>query len=66
MKKFECSSCEFCKNGSRYGYICTHDKVEHHAKLYEVKINKSISKSKNFIGFKMPKTCLKWCPLKES
>lgn len=62
----KCSQCRYCKT-IKYPncneYRCTHQDIEESAEEYEVRQEKRISKDKNMIGYVMPKTALRWCPL---
>ena len=65
MPSQECKTCKYCKKSSfRQVFTCGHKEVYACAERYEEETNKKIKKEKNFIGFKEPKTCLRWCPLK--
>ena len=62
----KCSQCRYCKTikyPNRSEYRCTHQDIEESAEEYEARQEKRISKDKNMIGYAMPKTALRWCPL---
>lgn len=59
----KCQECKYCKYNSA-GYWCEHRNVVESAKEYEKLKHIKIQKSVYFIGFRMVKTRLRWCPLK--
>lgn len=59
-KSFICRDCEFAR-----GLYCRHPRILESAKAYEERTQKHITKTSWFLGWKMPKTSLRWCPLKE-
>ena len=59
MDKPKCSVCEYARI-----YTCRHPRIRESAKKYEERTGKYIVKSCDFIGWKIPKTSLRWCPLK--
>lgn len=62
------SRCRTCVYQRSYkystGFICVHPQCEASAKAYEERKNVRINKIVNFIGRKILKTTLRWCPLK--
>ncbi len=60
----KCKGCKYIDT-FRGGFECTHKDIFKSAKAYEEEKKKRISKCKSFIGFDVPKTCLRWCPLKK-
>lgn len=61
-----CKDCDHCKRHSGVSaFVCKHPDVEESALNYEKLRGKRITKSKNFVGWNLPKTCLRWCPLKK-
>lgn len=64
----KCKYCKWCKYsgyGMSAGYWCSHENVVKSASSYEKQSKRTITKSKDFIGKEMPKTSLRWCPLKD-
>lgn len=58
-----CRDCKYC----RYivnAYYCKHPKILVSAKIYEDKNDKRINKDHRFIGYKLIKTSLRYCPYK--
>ena len=63
MPKQDCAKCKHMKPiGAEYH--CGHKDVYETARAYEFEKKKSIRKTATFIGYKLPKHCLRWCPLK--
>jgi len=65
MSKQECKNCKYLDKAiKRQEFSCRHKEVFACAKRYEKDKKKRIKKYPNFIGFTLPKGCLRWCPLK--
>lgn len=64
MKCAECKYCNYEGTGLAGGYKCRHPKIEECAKKYEKKTNKRMTKAPRHIGYKLVKTCLRYCPYK--
>ena len=65
MPKQECKNCKYLVKTNRIQeFFCGHKEVNACAKRYEKEKKKRISKGKDFIGYRLPKSCLRWCPLK--
>lgn len=65
MKKcIDCLYLSYYGTGIRAGWRCSHPKVYGSAKNYENIKREKIVKSVDFIGCKLPKTSLRWCPYK--
>ena len=60
MEKPRCSECEFAK-----GRYCSNPRILASARAYEERTGKRITKTCWFLGWKQPKTSLRWCPLKD-
>ncbi|QNM11765.1 MULTISPECIES: hypothetical protein [Bacillota] len=64
MKCKECKYCHYGGTGLAGGYKCRHPKLEECAEKYEKKTNKRMTKACWYIGFKLIKTSLRYCPYK--
>lgn len=64
MPKQECKKCKYLKKDFfRQDFLCNHKEIYACANRYEKEKKKKIRKVRNFIGHKLPKSCLRWCPL---
>lgn len=55
----KCSECKYCTLP-----YCNHPRIYAASKKYELLKEKRINKQYAYIGQKMPKTSLRWCPYK--
>lgn len=63
MSKHECRNCKYVQfDGSKCR--CGHGEIYTCAHRYCKEKNRVIHKEPSFIGFKLPKGHLRWCPLK--
>ena len=64
----KCKDCKYCKcygSGISGGFKCTHENIYKSARMHENRAGKRINKSVEHIGYKMIKTSMKHCPLKQ-
>ena len=63
----EAPSCQTCRYITHdvTGHYCKHPRLKESVASYENRINKKVNKFISFIGLKVPKTTIRYCPYKE-